>query len=485
MLVAAAVLLYAGVAAAFRAGPLAPDRPNVIVLLIDALRADHLGCYGYGRPTSPAIDALARDGVLFRQTVPASTFTKSSIASLFTGRYPYQHGVYWGSSRENPDKVTSDLLSPRETTLAEVFRGAGYLTTAWVQNSHLRGFMGFGQGFVDYHDQQGDADRINRRFGGWLAGPGRRYPFFSYVHYIDLHDPYRPPPPYDTMFGRYADVYAGVDFAEWGAFLAAVRRGDRKLSPAEVAQLAAYYDGEIRSMDDHVGRILGRLKALALYDRSLIVLTADHGDGFYEHGFISHSTTPYEELVHVPLILKLPGGRFAGRVVEPQVRLVDLFPTLLELAGIRKPARVDDDGAPGGSGGEGGAGGELAPAHHLAGCSLVPLIQAGDAPVERPARCAMAVIEIAEEGEAPGVAVRTERWKYIHHEKHEDELYDLALDPGEHHNLLLTGPPGDQAAELRRLALAVVAGRSEQGAEKIELDEKVIRELKALGYLDR
>ena len=459
-LVAAVALLHAALAVAFHAGPLAPERTNVIVLLVDALRADHLGCYGYARPTSPAIDALARDSVLFRQTIPASTFTKSSVASLFTGRYPFQHGVYWGNSRENADTITSDVLSARETTLAEVFRAHGYLTAAWVQNSHLRGFMGFAQGFVDYHDQQGSIDRIDRLFGDWLAGPGRRYPFFTYVHYIDLHDPYRPPPPYDSMFGRYADVYKGVDFSAWGAFLAAVRKGERKLTPEEVAQLAAYYDGEIRYVDERIGRLLARLKRLGLYDRSLIVLIADHGDAFYEHGFISHSTTPYEELVHVPLIVKLPGERLAGRVVTPQVRLVDLFPTLLDLTGIAE--RPDD----------------------LAGCSLTPLLRA-EPPAERDSRCQVAVIEIAEEGEAPGVAVRTARWKYIHHEKHPDELYDLAADPGEKNNLLLLGPPGDQAAKLRALALQVVAERHTTGGERIELDDQLIRELKALGYIDR
>jgi arylsulfatase A-like enzyme len=479
-LVAAVLALHLGVAAAFRRD-IGGGRPNVIVLLIDALRADHLGCYGYARPTSPAIDRLAGDGVLFREAIPASTFTKSSVASLFTGRFPYQHGVYWGNLRENPERITSDLLGGDEVTLAEVLRGRGWLTAAWVQNSHLRDFMGFAQGFVDYHDQEGPIDRINRRFGAWLAGPGRRYPFFAYVHYIDLHDPYRPPPPYDALFGDAGDprdAYAGIDLAEWGSFLAAVRRGERRLAPAELDRLAALYDGQIRHLDDRVGRLLDRLRRLGLYDRSLIVLTADHGDAFGEHGFISHSAAPYEELVRVPLIVKFPGGRFAGRTVGRQARLVDLFPTVLEVAGV---------GAAGAGALAGG------PPADLAGCSLVPLIEGGaqvggagagvaeGSVAGRDPACEVAVVEIAEEGAPPIVAIRAGGWKYIHRDPAPGELYDLAADPGETRNLIATA--GEEAAALRRLALEVVARRSAVGAQRIPLDERTLRELKALGYV--
>ncbi len=458
------VLASAGLGLAFRTP--AKDSPEtpVLVLLVDALRADRLGCYGNPRPTSPAIDALAKDSVLFRQAVTASTFTKSSVASIFTGRYPFQHGVYWGSRRETPEfpgeAITSDLLPENETTLAELLARHGYLTNAWVQNSHLRGFMGFGQGFLDYHDQQGPISRIHQQFGRFLAGPGRRYGFFTYLHYIDLHDPYRPRPPYDAMFrreGRAEDVYAGVDFAHWGTFLAELREGKRTLTEPQVEELEALYDGQIRFVDDEIGRLLTRLKRLGLYDKSLIVLTADHGDGFLEHGFISHSTTPYEELARVPLIVKLPRGEHAGRVVEDPVRLVDLVPTLLEAVGIRE--RVE-----------------------IAGCSLMPLLDpASRSP--RPSTCEEAVIEIAEEGAAPILAVRTARYKLIVHEKRPAELYDLAADPGEKANLAAAPPAGTE--RLYAVADLVLKARAARQANPtIRLDEQQIRELKALGYVD-
>ena len=138
---------------------------------------------------------------------------------------------------ELPGAVSSDLLPAGERTLAEALRPAGYLTAAWVQNSHLRDFMGFAQGFVEYRDQQGGIERIHRRFLRWLRSAGGHYPWFAYLHYIDLHDPYLPEPPYDTLFGAFAPVYEGIDLAEWGAYLEAVRHGRETLSAAEVAQL--------------------------------------------------------------------------------------------------------------------------------------------------------------------------------------------------------------------------------------------------------
>lgn len=432
-------------------------RPDVLILLVDALRADHLSSYGYPRPTTPSLDALARDAVRFEQAVASSTFTKSSIASLLTGRHPYQHGVYWGSL-ERGSEVTADLLPPSETTLAEVLADHGYLTAAWVQNSHLRDFMGFGQGFVDYHDQQGGIERIHRRFGRFLRGPGPRHPFFAYLHYIDLHDPYLPEPPYDTMFGGDRRAYEGIDLAEWGVYLKAVREGREVPSADELAKLRGLYDGQLRYVDEQIGLLLAQLRERGLYDDSLIVVTSDHGDAFYEHGVISHSTTPYEELVRVPLLVKLPGNRFAGRTVDAQVRLIDVFPTVLKAVGIQ-------DDVPG-----------------VAGCALQALMRAEPGAADREPACQVAVIEIAQGEGAPTVAVRTGGLKYIHHESGDGELYDLVADPGERVDLLAERP--EDVRRLRRLVFDVVAARDAEPAQRLDLDERTVRELKALGYLD-
>jgi arylsulfatase A-like enzyme len=449
------ILLNSGLAYAFRS-PETKARPDVLVLLVDALRADHLGAYGYERETSPAIDSLAQDGVLFSQTIAQSTFTKSSIASLFTGRNVYQHGVYWGSHKENPQHITSDLLSLEEHTLAEHLATAGYLTSAWVQNSHLRGFMGFSQGFVNYQDQQGSIATIHRRFFRFLKTGARRYPFFTYLHYIDLHDPYRPPAPYDTLFGTFEDVYSGVDFSNWGSYLKAVREGRQQLSAQEVEQLRAYYDGLIRLVDDELARLFAELKRSGLYDQTLIILTSDHGDAFLEHGFISHSTTPYEELVRVPLIVKFPKGVHRGQRVEEQVRLVDVMPTVLALAGVEE----DLEG--------------------VAGCSLLPLL--GESLDLRSPDCTHAVSEIAEEGREPTLAVRTSRYKLIRFAGGNEELYDLEKDPGEQNPIVALEDP--TVEELRNIAGLVTEARKREETDTIVLDEQQIKELKALGYLD-
>ncbi|MFN7964035.1 MAG: sulfatase, partial [Thermoanaerobaculia bacterium] len=458
LLVVALAGLGAACAWAYRVPEPQPPTP-VLIFLIDALRADELSVSGYPKATTPALDVFARDAVRFRQAIAQSTFTKSSVASLFTGRNPYQHGLYWGTQREASGRIRSDVLVEEETTLAEVFRDHGYLTSAWVQNSHLRSFMGFAQGFVDYHDQQGSVERIASRLEPFLAGPGRRYGFFGYVHFIDLHDPYRPPPPYDRLFARGLDVYRGIDFAEWGAFLDQVRKGERRLSEAELAELRGLYDGQLRRVDDRLGQIFARLKASGLYDRSLIVVTADHGDGFGEHGFISHSTTPYEELVRVPLLLKLPGNRHAGQVVGEQVRLIDLAPTLYDALGWKRRSE-------------------------LAGCSLLPLLATGESSAEReaawPPACRTAVTEIAEEGAEPALALRTEELKLIHRSGG-DELYDLLADPAERHNRIAT--PGPEGERLLALAATLVEARKASSSRQIQLDERVIRELKALGYV--
>lgn len=452
--------LEVALAQAFQQGSADKRRPDVLVLLVDALRADHLSVYGAERST-PAMDSLAADGVLFRHAISQSTFTKSSIASLFTGRHVYQHGVYWGSHKETPESIKSDLLSLEETTLAETLSKQGYLTNAWVQNSHLRDFMGFGQGFVDYNDQQGSIQRIHGKAFPFFGGAAQRYNFFTYLHYIDLHDPYLPGPPYDTLYGDLSAAYDGIELANWGTYLAAVRRGEVVPDAAQVEQFRNAYDGLIRMVDDEIGRLIAELKHLGLYDSTLIVLTSDHGDAFMEHGFISHSTTPYEELSRIPLIVKLPKQQHAGTVVEPQVRLVDVMPTVLSSVGLDIPRPV-------------------------AGCDLQSLWAPSNP--ARAANCLLAVSEIAEDGGYPTVAVRSQRFKYLHFETRDDELYDLVDDPLEQRPLRLEDLPEDSDARregnlLMQHALEVHSLRS-SGAEQVELDEQQIRELKALGYLD-
>ena len=437
----------------FRSG-LEKQRSDVIVILIDALRADHLGSYGSSRDTSPALDRLAADGVQFDSTIAASTFTKSSIASLFTGRYPYQHGVYWGVWEDSAGALRSDLLSPSEVTLAEQFREHGYLTEAWVQNSHLRDFFGFGQGFIEYRDQQGHAKRINRLFRRFLDGAGSRYPFFAYLHYIDLHDPYRPPKQYRQMFGEPGSPYEGIDLESWGKYLAAVRKGEEVPDGARLAGFELLYDAQLRAIDEEIGALLEDLRRRGTYDDTLIVVTSDHGDAFGEHGVISHSTAPYDELIRVPWLMKLPANRFAGRVVTEQVSLVDLYPTLLDAIGVG----TDDN---------------------VAGCSRWAEVRGG---VREDGACQIAISEIAEsEGEAPTVGLRTSDWKLLASPEGE-LLFDLRLDPGELNDLSGTDASSPWLPTFRRLLQQIEVDRA-AARDRMVIDNATLEDLRSLGYV--
>ena len=183
-------------------------RPNVIIILVDALRADHVGVYGYTRDTTPNLDRFSQDAVIFSRAISQTSWTKPSIPSLFTSLYPTHHGVLEGSSKDTKGHITSDILQDSLVTIAETFREHDYKTVAFVQNAQLRGFLGFAQGFDLYDDRAGDADKINKSFESWLD-QGHGEPFLAYLHYLDVHWPYQPPAPYDTIFGTYP---ADIDF---------------------------------------------------------------------------------------------------------------------------------------------------------------------------------------------------------------------------------------------------------------------------------
>ncbi len=307
-------------------------RPSILVVLVDALRPDHLGCYGYGRPTSPEIDRLAARSVRFSQAVAVSSWTKPSVPSLFTSLYPSQHGVLEGSARGGPRAAESDVLPEEARTLAEALRERGYRTAAFVHNAHLRPAFGLAQGFDEYLDSDESAPAMIRRVLAWMDGERSETgtsPFFVYLHVLDVHWPYEPPPEAARALGAEAgerpDDYALRE---------AVNRGLVRLSPEEVERIVLRYDAEIRGVDAALGELLDGLEERGLLERMVVAFTSDHGEAFLEHGTLGHGADLYEESLRVPLILKLPGARGAGRVVAERVTTLDLMPTLLELAGV-------------------------------------------------------------------------------------------------------------------------------------------------------
>jgi arylsulfatase len=306
----------------------------VLVVLVDALRADHLGCYGYPRPTSPTIDSLAARGVVFERAHSQAPWTKPSVASLLTGTYPIQHGVFTGSAGDTPGHITSDVLADELLTMAEAFKGAGYATAAFVHNAQISSFMGFDQGFDIYAENLGDAASLTSRFLEWLEAETRR-PFFAYLHYLDPHWPYTPPDSLRQLFPVPEGTRQDFNTVNWKIFEREIREGIVQLTPRDAEAMAALYDGEIRFVDSQLARLLDRLGTTGEGERTVLVLTADHGEEFLDHGGVGHGQTLYEEVLHVPLLIVGPETP-ATRVPDP-VETVDILPTLLELTGQEIP----------------------------------------------------------------------------------------------------------------------------------------------------
>jgi arylsulfatase A-like enzyme len=306
-----------------------PSRPSVVLISLDTLRADRLGCYGAGRQTSPAIDSMAAEGVLFEQAISQAPETHSSHMSLFTGLYPTEHRV----------QRHSDVLSPELPYLVESFRNAGYRTAAVTEGGFVAAHYGFDRGFQSYEEADPDATRrelVGRTFAdanAWLerfAGQS----FFLFVHTYDVHPPLDPP---EQLLAQFAGDYRGaipVPFpAEMNPSLEQLLRNSR-FSPEDLRFVRNLYDAGVRNADDHVASLLATLRKLEILDSTLVVLLSDHGEELADHFSIpQHGHTLYDELVRVPLVFRGPGVQTGVRIHD-EVRLIDVLPTLLELAGL-------------------------------------------------------------------------------------------------------------------------------------------------------
>jgi arylsulfatase A-like enzyme len=383
--------------------------PLAIVYLVDTLRADHTNPYGYERDTTPELLRFADDAVVFDQAVAQASWTKPSIASLFTSLLPGKHHVI----------QLSDSLQAGHLTLAEVLWQKGYTTGAVIANSviYSEGTL-FEQGFDFYRGVHGARDRPSKIVEAaplidaaldWLD-TRRGLPAFLYVHTMDPHVPYTPPPPFDRKYSPHPlpDRPAAdprVDYQE----------------PADRERLMAQYDGEIAYGDREFGRFMRGLKERGLYDRALIVFLSDHGEEFQDHGQWLHGRSVFDELVRIPLIVKFPGNRDAGRRIAQQVQEVDVFPTVLEELGLPVPSAPAIIGRP---------------------LSSVTRGEAADIP---------AVSEISHRGYV-AYGMRTGKDKYVERfSPKSDELYfDLLRDPREKMNRI------DKAADRARFLRAGV-----------------------------
>lgn len=457
------LLALAGCAPAGNTPPPRPASapPDILVIVLDACRPDHLGCYGYERETSPAIDALARDedAVLFRRHYVQGAWTKASTASLFSGLFAFQHGVLLGEvmtqDPQHPGEFLTQVLDERLETMAERLGRLGYYTVGVAKSRHLVPELGFSQGFDEYFspdDVSSDEGRVSKFLESIRDSP---VPMFGYLHLSGCHHPF-PPGRRDAEFlERYgagieydeqARRPAGVDFTD-GELKHRILDGDVHLNPDDVEFLNLVYDAELRHTDrQYVARLIDELKQMGRYDDALIVVTADHGEELYEHGGYAHGHALWDEVIHVPMVVKFPKGKKPARFgheTDEVTQSVDLLPSFLALAG-----------AP--------------PADDLPGTDIF-------------------------DGPPRGFAFSQTKqgWALVHdghkliREGDRSELFDLVADPEERHDLAAEDP--QRVAAMQQVAEALQShlgiGIGSAPTVETELDPDAVEELRSLGYL--
>jgi arylsulfatase A-like enzyme len=308
-----------------------PGALNVIIIAVDTLRPDHLGCYGYSRDTSPNIDRLAAQGVLCERCTSPAPWTLPSFSTVFTSLYPTQHGA----------ETVHSTLRESVPTLAGILRDHGYATGGVINAPALKPAYGVNRGFDHYHmtpDEGRVADGTTADALKWLDAIGDE-PFFAFVHYFDPHLGYSPPKPYDKRFTADYDGLIGYSFNLEG--FSRVRDTMfvqmQRLTQGDWDRIIGLYDGEIAFTDTAIADLLRGLEERDLRDNTLIVFLSDHGEEFFEHGGFEHGHTLYEELIHVPLFFCLPGRLPEGARLSRPVRLLDVAPTILDFLDIEAP----------------------------------------------------------------------------------------------------------------------------------------------------
>jgi arylsulfatase A-like enzyme len=436
------------------------EQPNILFIVADTLRADHLSCYGYAENQTPYIDALARDGVLYRQMSAQTSWTKPSVATMLTSLYPSSHRVV----------ANRDVLPDAVTTLPEVLQTRGYRTAGFTTNVHIASAFNFHQGYDEYEFLPPDvpffasqtssrffvhalfdrmrnlfvprtahhhseyvqnAETLNSRALTWLeANRGTR--FFLYLHYMDPHDPY------------FAHPYDGTSVS-WHV--------TPNPAPSQASYMIQLYDGEVAFFDAHLGELLNQLKAQGLYEDMLIVFTSDHGEEFYDHGGWWHSYTLYEEMVAVPLIIKYPANVHAGAVDTGLARSLDIAPTVLDVV-------------------------EYPPVDAMQGVSLRP-----DSATRR------AEFSLSELGTGGMVrAMRGTRHKLIVVDEDYPQdlpagaLFDLQIDPGEQKNFANDEPAMMQSLRVELDQAVATAEDQAVAGQSGELDAITLEQLRRLGY---
>jgi arylsulfatase A-like enzyme len=435
---------------------LTAEKPSIVIVLVDALRTDYLGCYGFSGEISPTVDQIANDSLTFTRAFSQAPWTKPSGASLMTSLHPQSHGVRRTGRRSRGLRPTIGVLKPDVDTLAETLHGAGYQTAAFVANPWVVVKYGFDQGFETFEQTGLQGDYLLQRATAWLKARDASRPFFLYLHLMEVHGPYDAP---------YEDYLAMRRVPELNS--------DRQLSPRQVKYLdspqlhwpdpeqktqlsswKARYAAGVREMDRYLASFVAEPPMKSLLPESIFVFTSDHGEEFLEHGNLGHGRGLCDHQLRIPLLMRLPKKYGRGRSIDNVVNLIDLMPTLLRAAGLEAPPYVQ-------------------------GRDLSPLIfseETGTAPGIAYSTCMMKNPDLH--------SVRVTDYKLIKDVREGTfEFFDLARDPQEQEAV---SEPAELIQQLEERLSAFLSGAVDMTLDvESEVDTpEVIERLKALGYGD-
>ncbi|MEM1180190.1 MAG: sulfatase [Acidobacteriota bacterium] len=446
-----------GLAAAGCSGPVGPgehaaDRPDILLISLDTVRADHLTPYGYARDTTPALRRFAEQGALFTRSWSQSSSTVPTHASLFTSLWPHQHGVF-----AYPESLPEDAV-----TLTEHLRDHGYRTFCFASSTRFHAGSGFFQGCdvseaFEEDPKNSRSARVNRRA---LAEMGRDdgAPFFGFLHYVDAHEPYAPPEPFRFRW------HAGLEAPrpeETSEFLQAHRWPAREVSPEVLDYLRGLYDGAISYQDAALAELFAALDATPRGRDVLVVITSDHGEEFKEHGGLSHAVHLHEELVRVPLLVRWFGRIAPGRRLEAAAQTVDIFPMLTDLASVPTPPGI--------------VGRSFADA-------LLGRVDP-ESPRSRRDALELVVLQQSEETWALSATLSTGRFKLLVHRGGEPALFRLDEDP---RGLSpVDAEYGAEKQQLLKISRQLQVGTAEGrmlGPLRVPEDPEVLERLRSLGY---
>jgi arylsulfatase A-like enzyme len=472
--------------------------PNILLIVMDTMRSDHLSSYGYEVATSPHIDSLAAEGALFTKVIATAPWTVPTHSSMFTGLYPSSHGAHWEHM----------YLDGSLKTVAELLHEEGYQTVGFSNNPVVSHATNLSQGFEDFYEMWRNtsrfptlysevkdwlvclagrddvgAGRTNEMIKGWIERKHRKdRPFFMFVNYLEVHLTYNPPIHYRKKFLPDSDVVEKmkkVSIRTLYRILLEQGLGGFHLSPEEIRVLEKLYDAEITYLDSRIGELMHYLRSCGILDTTFLILTSDHGENIGEHGLIDHQLNLYDPLLRIPLIMRYPPLVQGGLRVGSLVQSVDVFSTLLEV---------------------GGASGRN-PGYSVQGMNLLEALAGG---LQRDYAFAEYMSPrsqfdtkvrnwVEAKGEVADLSpydrrlktVRTDTLKYVWSSNGKDELYDLSSDPGELENLIGTGHGSPDAMRKKLEEWQRALPKVLEGSGEIpEMDRETRDLLKALGYID-